>query len=99
MAPALPTVAWTQQGKLLNSQTNTEAKKSCNLGSNLIAQPNLSVIPPASSRGEQKLKLSGACETTIGLNVHLCNTWSSGFHLYFFTVYGVCTRAPQITIY
>lgn len=57
LAPALPTVAWTSQGKLMNSQPGAGAKRSCNLGSNLIAQPNSSVITPASSRGEQKLEL------------------------------------------
>lgn len=52
LAPALTAVAWTSQGKPMNSQPDAGAKRSCNLGSNLIAQPNSSVITPASSRDE-----------------------------------------------
>lgn len=57
LAPALPAVAWTPQGKLMNSQPGAGAKQSCNLGRNSIAQPDPSVITPTSSRDEQKLDL------------------------------------------
>lgn len=57
LAPALPTMAWTQQGKLMNFHPGARAKQSYTLDSNFIAQPGSSVVAPASFRDEQKLEL------------------------------------------
>lgn len=86
------------KANLMNSPPDAGAKRSCNLESNLHS-PTRALSPQPGPGMSRKWSWAEASETSVGLNVHLCNTWSSGFYLYFFTAYRVCTRAPQITIY
>lgn len=98
LAPALPPVAWTLQGKLMNPNLMPEPNDPTIWEAIWLHSPT-QVLSPQPTPESRNWSWAEASKTSVGLNVHLCNTWSSGFYLYFFTAYRICTRALQITIY